>query len=93
MLPVLQVGTQSEAQIQALRLVLEYRSSSQKKKTMKEVEHMGYRKKEATNSESGSESEESSSEDNSDECSVAEGNDVNSLSCSNITLWVRQIIL
>ncbi len=76
MLQVLQSGTLSETQLSALRLILEFGSSSQKKKAMKEVCRLASSNKEA---ESNAEPVESctGSEDNSDESSIAEVNDVN----------------
>jgi hypothetical protein len=61
MLQVLQAGTQSEALLSALCLILEYGSSSQKKTAMKDVDRMAYGKKEETKLLYRSESEDSSS--------------------------------
>jgi hypothetical protein len=88
MLRVLQSGTQTESQLSALCLTLQYGIPSEKKKAMKEVNRVAYRSEEATRLESSGEAVESctGSEDNDDELtSVAEVNDadVNSLSSSD----------
>jgi hypothetical protein len=42
MLQALQMGMQSEAQLSALHLILEYGSTSQKKKAIKQVKHVAW---------------------------------------------------
>jgi len=52
MLQALQMGTQSEAQLSALRLILEYGSTSQKKKAMKQVKHVAHGKTDSQDNDS-----------------------------------------
>jgi hypothetical protein len=52
MLQVLQSGTQTESQLSALHLILQYGNPSEKKKSMKEVNRVTYRNEEAARLES-----------------------------------------
>jgi hypothetical protein len=69
MLKALHQGVKTEAQMSALRLILEYGSSVQKKKAMKEISSVAYGKKGDTHSESEAESVEGSNEEKQDESS------------------------
>jgi hypothetical protein len=87
MLQVLQSGTQTESQLSALHLILQYGNPSEKKKATKEANRVTYRNEEAAQLESSGKPVESctGSEDNSDKSSVPEVNevDVKSLSSSD----------
>jgi hypothetical protein len=69
MLKALHQDAQTEAQMSALRLILESGSSAQKTRAMKEISSVAYGEKGDTHSESEAESVEGSNEEKQDESS------------------------
>ncbi len=91
MLKALREGTQTEAKLSALRLLLEYGSEEQRKKAMKQIDAVAYgkdRRKKKKKKTNGASTPESSSSDSSvesvsTEVSTIEGFDSSSSSSSN----------
>jgi len=91
MMKALREGTQTEAKLSALRLLLEYGSEEQRKKAMKQIDAVAYgkdRSKKKKKKKNGASTPESSSSDSSvesvsTEVSTIEGFDSSSSSSSN----------